>query len=57
MKLMLTQYDCNMYPILALISLNEEGDLQQRFDTNSVKFITPFDLHKHILDTKFNVKV
>lgn len=48
---------CTQSAILALISLNEEGDLQQRFDTNSVKFITPFDLHKHILDTKFNVKV
>lgn len=55
MKLMLTQYDCNMYPILAPISLDkEEGEGGHEF---TAKVITPFDLHTHILDTKFNVQV
>lgn len=59
---MLTQYDCNMHPILAPEFLNkgERGgghEFTAWSNTSYVKFITPFDIHTQILDTKFNVQV
>lgn len=58
---MLTQYDCNMYPILAPKFWNKGEGGDHKFtawsNTSYVKFITPFDIHTQILDTKFNVQV
>lgn len=58
---MLIQYDCNMYRIIAPKFLNKGERGVHEFtawsNTSYVKFITPFDIHTQILDTKFNVQV
>lgn len=58
---MLTQYDCNMYPILAPKFLNKgEGGGGHEFtawsNTSYVKFITPFNIHTQILNLMFKCK-